>query len=116
MPTISERLAAARLVSSDIDPLVHYERSALLHLERHGIVSLGEVLHIEGSDRWSVWAADSIVFTIDALRAGRHREALRGWGQVREYHGRYGGFLPAGLSDARDGLQNALEALLQRAP
>ena len=113
MPTISERLAAARLVSSDSDPLVSYERSALLHLERLGLTTTDETFNVSDKERWPAWAADSILFAIDELRAGRLREAVRGWGQIREYQGRNGEFLPAGLSDACRAIQNELEKRLR---
>lgn len=100
-------LAAARERDAAADPLVHYERSALFYLQSVGAPSNGAFLS------WHAWAADSIVWTIGRLRAGYPHEAVRGLFQVYEYTGRAGGFLPAGLSDARDALRNHIEKLLR---
>ena len=79
------------------------------------------------TSRWEVWAAESIVWTARRLRmrerelrlggspydaAQATREALRGWGQVREYRGANGGYLPIGIADHATALQNRLESII----
>lgn len=93
--------------------LDHAERAALAWLHAQGVADLqGAVLRVEGPDRWPTWAAEAIVWTVGRIRAGERREALRGFGQIREYQGRNGGFLPVGLSDHVGTIQNLLEALI----
>jgi len=110
---LEARLERARATSGDSDPFVHYERAACFLLVNAGFATQSDSIHASSEIRWAAWAADAILFSIDALRAGRANEALRGWGQVRECQGRNGGFLPVGLSDAASALQNALEKLLR---
>ena len=111
---LEARLDKARLTSGDADPFVHYERAACAELIRHGCPSQHESIKWAGKPgHYNVWCADSILFCIDSLRAGRLAEALRGWGQVREYRGRGAHFGPT-LSDAAIGIQNALESYLRR--
>ena len=87
------------------------------------------LINYQGKDRWEVWAAESIVWTARRLRARETslrinppgdtwettqatREALRGWGQIREYRSTNGGYLPIGISDHATAIQNRLEAII----
>ncbi len=110
-------LAAAQARDPETAILVHEERAALWHLAILGAPD--EVTQPNWwpneAVRWEAWAAESIVWTIARLREGYPHEAVRGVFQVYEYTGRRGGFLPAGLSDARDALRNYVEKLLRNA-
>jgi hypothetical protein len=92
------------------------ERVALytLHTFAPSVILLDQVTLIgaDRPDRWVLWVCECLVFCARSLRKKQHREALRGWGQVREYIGRNGGFLPAPLSDHAVTIQNALEELI----
>lgn len=113
MQTVLERLQELQARSGDAFDAM--ERAGLYFLNISGVTHEDsvEVLSFAGKDKWAVWAADSMVWTARRLRAGEYREAMRGWGQIREYTGRNGGFLPAGLSDHVYAIQNALEARLR---
>lgn len=107
---VQRRLAELRDGAHDSD-LDRAERFALCALDRAGFETLN-VIGYTGSDRWQVWAYETIVWTARRLRGREYRAALRGWGQLREYVGRCGGFLPGGGSDHVVALQNALERVI----
>lgn len=111
MPEVERRLRELQSGSHD-NPLDQTERSALAWLHVRGIENLASVIHYTGSDKYVVWAAETIVWTVRRLRAKENREAVRGWGQLCGYKGQNGGFLPANLSDACGVIQNKLEALV----
>lgn len=114
MATALEARLERALNTPPNDLLVHYERAACHTLIRAGYADSFATMHAAGTkEHWEVWAADALLFAIDALRAEQANEALRGWGQAREYMGRNGGFLSAGLADGVRGVQNALEKLLR---
>jgi hypothetical protein len=76
------------------------------------VADTDQTLAYEGKDRWAVWAADALAWTAREIHARRWREAIRGFGQLREYVGRCGGFLPYGLNDQVTALQSAIENAL----
>jgi hypothetical protein len=114
MPEVESRLRElqSRRDLSVYPHLDDAERGALYWLHRAGIENLASTIHYTGPEKWVIWAAETIVWTVRRLRAGENREALRGFGQLKEYRGHNGGFLPAGLSDYVTVIQNELEGRL----
>jgi hypothetical protein len=110
---VQRRLAELRDRGTS-DALDAAERSALHFLDACGIETLASTIHCTGKDKYAMWAAETIVWTVRRLRAKEYREAIRGWGQLREYRGSNGGFLPVGLSDHAIMIQNAIENLVAR--
>lgn len=98
------------------DDLDRAELGSLVFLRQSGIEHLNTVISYEGKDKWQVWAAESIVWTVRRIRGKEWKEVLRGWGQVREYRGYNGGFLPVGISDYAIVLQHILEKALSYTP
>lgn len=116
---------------SDIDAWSYIERAALRLLSSHGVTDLRTVVAYGWTaetsadaatrdaarrKRFTVWLAESMVWTIREIRAGRNREALRGLLQVADYCGRLGGFWPStALADGYSALRNHFEDLLRGA-
>lgn len=67
-------------------PLDQIERFALFMLDRMGYETLQACTATTGPTRDAVWTYETIVWTARQLRAGRWKEAMRGWGQAREYY------------------------------
>ena len=111
---INELLARSMAddTTDDGRDLDRVERSALNFLHVHGYTDQADTIHCQASDkeRWAIWAADSIAWTICRIRAGEWREAVRGYGQIQSYKGHHGGFLPSGLSDHIATIQNRIES------
>jgi len=64
-------------------------------------------------ERLHAWILETLIWTCARLDGGEYREALRGYGQAKEYRGRNGGFWPSGVcSDAAIDIQNHLEDLI----
>jgi hypothetical protein len=109
---VEELLEEARAKRDEWAP---YERGALLLLQQLGVHYPGAATSFDNGkpgDKWSAWAADSILWTIDRIRADVPHEAVRGIFQVYEYSGR-AGFLPSHISDARSALRNYIEDKLR---
>lgn len=111
MNNVKPRLDELR-AKSDSSEFDRIERAGLFVLDREGVESCEEVINIpaESKNRWTCWAAETIVWCARQMRVGEWRAAMRGWGQLREYTGRNGGFLPYQMNDQAYAIQNCLEA------
>lgn len=113
---VTPRLEELRFRSFDRghDDLDSAERAALLFLNRYGVEDLDKVISYSAEERWQVWAAESIVWTVRRIRACYNGEncwpeVVRGYGQIKEYRGRNSGYLTSSLSDHVIMIQNVLE-------
>lgn len=63
--------------------------------------------------RYRAWGNESLIWTIDTIRAGRNGEAIRGFLQVVDYFTRIApGAWPRHVSDAFIALRNHFEDLI----
>jgi hypothetical protein len=67
-------------------PLDQIERFGLRMLDRMGYETLQACNNVSDPIRYEVWTYETLVWTARRCRAGEWKEALRGWGQAREYY------------------------------
>lgn len=120
MTTIQERLDAARLLQGKgtVDDFSSYERQALLLLVTlgYGEKTVREVeaqYFADAKERYLVWLAESVIWTITEIRAGRNREALRGLLQIYTYSEKVPNDQACHFNDCKMALRVHFEDLLQ---